>query len=222
MNAVKHPMVIAATGYPLHGDAIRGYLSGFYEVETVGHTLWQDGLAEIDRHLLLSKPVAVIVDDTFPHEPQVVARRVKANLPGCGLIYVDAAPNIFRVLYCLEQGFMAYLFLGDQLGESLKLVVDMARRGERFLSPHILGLYDRYTMYRGLFTDMPRALSSTFKLMGEGLSVQQIVGRTGLRPEIIYRRQYRLRQHFGVENNEALLEVIQGMFEDKVAAPAKP
>ncbi|GIK64332.1 MAG: hypothetical protein BroJett018_21260 [Chloroflexota bacterium] len=222
MNFVKHPHVIAATGYPLHGDAIRAYLSGFYEVETVGHNLWQDGLAEIDRQVQLAKPAAVIVDDTFPYEPQIVARRIKSKLPACGLIYVDANPNIFRVLHCLEEGFVAYLFLGDQLGESLKLVVDMARRGERFLSPHVLGLYERYTLYRGLFTGLPNALLTILKLMGEGLSVQQMVVRTGLRPEVIYRRQYRLRQHFGVENNEALLEVIQGMFDDKAAALAKP
>ncbi|MCQ3932661.1 MAG: hypothetical protein DPW16_19605 [Chloroflexi bacterium] len=222
MGTFKHPLVIAATGYPLHGDAIRVYLRGFYEVETVGHTIWQDGLAELDRQMLLTKPVAIIVDDTFPYPPQEVAQRVKTKLPACGLIYVDASPNIFRVLHCLEQGFVAYLFLGDQLAESLKLVVDMARRGERFLSPHVLGQYERYTMYRGLFTSLPKALLTIFKLMGEGLSVQQIVGRTGLRPEVIYRRQYRLRQHFGVESNEALLEVIQGVFEDTATALAKP
>ena len=28
----KHPLVICATGYPLHGDAFANYLTGFYEV----------------------------------------------------------------------------------------------------------------------------------------------------------------------------------------------
>lgn len=214
MNAVKHPLVIAATGYPLHGDAIRGYLSGFYEVETVGHTLWQDGLAEIDRHLLLSKPVAVIVDDTFPHDPTLVARRVKTKQPTLGLIYVDTNPNIFKVLHYLEQGYTAYLYLGDELSDTLKLVVDKARRGERHLSKTVRGLYERYTMYRGLFNDLPEALESILRLMGEGLSVQQMVIRTGLRPEIIYRRQYRLRQHFGIESNEELLEMLQNVFDE--------
>lgn len=135
MNASQHPLVIAATDYPLHGDAFRTYLSGFYRVETVGHSIWSDGLAEIERYLSHEKPAAVLVDNTFPHEPHVVVRCVKSKQVGCGLIYIDTAPNIFRVLRCLELGFSAYLFLGDQLSDSLKLVIDMARRGERFLSP---------------------------------------------------------------------------------------
>ena len=74
------------------------------------------------------------------------------------------------------------------------------------------------TLYRGLFTSLPQALLTIFKMMGEGLSVQQIVSRTGLRAEIVYRRQYRLRVHFGVETNEELLEVIHGMFDTRVTA----
>jgi len=73
-------------------------------------------------------------------------------------------------------------------------------------------LYDRYVCYRGLFTTLPKALASTFKMMGEGLSIQEIVERTGLRAEIIYRRQYRLRQHFGVETNQELVDLIQQMY----------
>jgi hypothetical protein len=52
--------------------------------------------------------------------------------------------------------------------------------------------------------------------MGEGLSVQEIVARTGLRSEIIYRRQYRLRQHFGVDSNEELINVIRRMFDERL------
>lgn len=51
---------------------------------------------------------------------------------------------------------------------------------------------------------------------------QEKVVQTGLRPPIIYLQQYRLRQHFGVESSEALLEVIQGVFEDTATALAKP
>ncbi|NJL54353.1 hypothetical protein HC928_03580 [bacterium] len=73
---------------------------------------------------------------------------------------------------------------------------------------------------RGLFISLPDALSFPFKLMGEGLSVQQIVDRTGLRPEVVYRRQYRLRQHFGVESNEELIQLIQEMYGEPAVAGA--
>jgi hypothetical protein len=98
--------------------------------------------------------------------------------------------------------------------------VDHARRGERFLSQTVKGLYERYVMYRGLFISLPEALAFTFKLMGEGLSVGQIVERTGLRPEVVYRRQYRLRQHFGVDTNDELIELIQEMYVEPTVATA--
>jgi hypothetical protein len=222
---LKQPLVICATGYPLHGDAMSGYLSGFYEVTSVGHSLWQDGLKELHTLLASGRPVAVIVDDTFPHEPGLVAQRITATRSrngeqsGLGLIYVDAQPNIFRVLRCLDQGYHGYLFIGDDLSASLKSVIDRTRHGERCLSTTVRGLYERYTLYQGLFSTLSDALMSTFKMMGEGLTVQQMVARSGLRPSVIYRRQFRLRQHFGVASNEQLLELIQGMFDDQVAAP---
>ena len=228
MASMKHmqPLVICATGYPLHGDAMSGYLSGFYEVVSVGHSLWQDGLKGLHTLLTSGRPVAVIVDDTFPHEPGLVAQRIHAALsrngdqPSVGLIYVDAQPNIFRVLRCLDQGYHGYLFIGDDLSASLKSVVDRTRHGERCLSSTVRGLYERYTMYQGLFSTLSDALMSTFKMMGEGLTVQQMVARSGLRPSVIYRRQFRLRQHFGVASNEQLLELIQGMFDDQTVMSA--
>jgi hypothetical protein len=50
------------------------------------------------------------------------------------------------------------------------------------------------------------------------LSVQQIVERTGLRPEVVYRRQYRLRRHFGVETNEDLVDLIREMYAEPALA----
>lgn len=216
--AVKHPLVIYATGYPMHGDAVQTYLNGFYEVITIGHSIWHDGLKEIDRYIRMGNVVAVIVDDTFPHDPVRVANRVKQYQPTMGLIFIADELNIFKVLRCLDTGYRAYLYLGDYLADSLKQVVDHARRGERFLSQTVLGLYERYTLYRGLFISLPEALAFTFKLMGEGLSVQQIVERTGLRPEVVYRRQYRLRQYFGVETNEELVALIREMYAEPVSA----
>ena len=216
--AMKRPLVIYATGYPMHGDAVRTYLSGFYEVVTIGHSIWHDGLREIDQQLKLGTVTAVIVDDTFPHDPVRVANRVKQYQPTLGLIFIADELNIFKILRCLDTGYRAYLYLGDHLADSLKQVVDHARRGERFLSQTVLGLYERYTLYRGLFISLPEALAFTFKLMGEGLSVQQIVERTGLRPEVVYRRQYRLRQHFGVETNEELVDLIREMYSEPTVA----
>lgn len=215
---IQRPLVICATGAPLHSDAVRSYLNGFYELISVGHSVWRDGLQEIDQHLTTRKILAIIVDDTFPHDPVLVAERVKTKQPTMGLIFMTDKLNIFKVLRCLEAGYVAYLYLGDPLADTLKQVVERARRGERFLSQTVLGMYERYTCYRGLFISLPEALASTFKLMGEGLTIQQIVDRTGLRPEVVYRRQYRLRQHFGVESNEELVEIIRSVYAEPAVA----
>jgi len=208
----QFPVVICATGYPLHADAIRTYLRGFYGVDIVQHHNWQDGIARIQHLANTQRVVALIVDDTFPRDAIQLARWMQEHHPHIGLIYIAHELNIFRVLRALEVGFLGYLYLGDTLAERLKQVIDHTRRGERFLSQTVMQLYDRYVCYRGLFTTLPKALASTFKMMGEGLSIQEIVERTGLRAEIIYRRQYRLRQHFGVETNQELVDLIQQMY----------
>ena len=74
-------------------------------------------------------------------------------------------------------------------------------------------------MYRGVFVNLSDRLQEVFKMMGEGLTTQQICERTGLRHKAVYRRQYRLRQHFGVENNEELLNIIHIVYEDKTTQP---
>lgn len=71
-----------------------------------------------------------------------------------------------------------------------------------------------------MFISLPEALASSFKLMGDELSIQQIVARTGLRPQVVYRRQYRLRQHFGVESNAELVEIIHSVYAEPAVAGA--
>ncbi len=180
MNAVQ-PTVICATGAPMLGDAIRAYLKGFYAIVTVSPGGGQNGLKALDQALAERRVDVVIVDESFPHDPVRVANRAKAHQPKVGLIYIAHDLNIFKVLRCLDGGYVAYLYLGDPLADSLKQVADNARRGQRYLSPTIKSLHERYTMYRGLFMSLPEALAFTFKLMGEGLSAPDIVRRIGLK-----------------------------------------
>ena len=53
-----HPKVIVLAGYPLLGDAFRGYLKGFYSVETIAHDVWHDGLAALKKSLQTAPPTA--------------------------------------------------------------------------------------------------------------------------------------------------------------------
>src|SRR5688572_5746259 len=92
VNNMKQPVVLVATGYPLHSDGFRSYLHGFYAIEMVGSNLARLGLSELEAALVRTQAVAIIVDDTFPHDIQPVARCVQATRSTCGLIYVDAKP----------------------------------------------------------------------------------------------------------------------------------
>lgn len=203
------PAVMAATDYPLHGDGFRAYLRGFYEVEIL-HCL-----SGLEAAITRLKPVAVIVDSTFDAEPQLALQRIKMRLPACGFVYVDAVPHILKVLACLEHGFSAYLHISDCRMESLRLAVDLARQQQRYLSPGILALYEHYNSYRGLFNHLPAGLTLILKLMVDGLTISQMATRTGLSHAVIYRRQYRLRLHFGVETNADLLKMMHGLVEDQ-------
>jgi len=207
------PHILVATGYPLHGDAFRAYLHGYYGVHPIQHHDWNPGLGALQRELGANCPAALVVDDTFPYPIAELAACVRALQPNLGMIYLDANPNIFRVLHGLECGVLAYLYLGDELAESLRTVVDAVRRRERYLSPSIRGLYERYTLYRGVFEKLPPRLKETFKLMGEGLTAPQIRARLGIKMSVVYRRQYRLRKYFGVETNEELVEILRGMYQ---------
>ncbi len=200
---MKPPVVLVATGYPLHSDGFRSYLSGFYQVERVSH-----GLPALNEMLLRTGAGVVIADDTFPAGMADLADGVKSVSPTCGLMYVDARPNLFRVVHALEVGFTAYLYPGDALSGTLRLAVDLTWQRERFLSPTIGQLYEHYSHYRALYTALPAGLQAIFTLMGAGLTVDQIAARTGLSRSVIYRRQYRLRQHFGVDSNEEVIGVL--------------
>lgn len=212
----QSPIVLVATGYPLHGDALRSYLQGFYQVEIIQHTAWNPGLPALQRSLIQQHPIAILVDATFPYTAVMVANCVREQQPKVGLIYLDAEPNIFRVLHSLESGFLAYLSLNDELSTSFRVVVEAVRRGERYLSPSILSLYERYILYRGVFAKLPQRLETTFKLMGEGLSAAEIQARLNIPMTVVYRRQYRLRKYFGVETNADLLDIVRGMFAELI------
>jgi DNA-binding NarL/FixJ family response regulator len=208
--------VLVATSYPLHGDAFRSYLHGFYTVTTIQHTDWNLGLYTLRHELSTARPAAVVVDNTFPCSAAEVVGCVNELHSGVGMIFLDTTPNIFRVLHYLEHGFRAYLYLGDELSNNLRMVVDNVRHGERYLSPSILGLYERYSLYRGVYSKLTPRLYETFKLMGEGLSPLDIQQRLGIDMSVVYRRQYRLRKYFGVDTNEELLEMIREVFEQPV------
>lgn len=207
----QFPLVLVATGYPLHGDALRSYLQDF-RVQVIQHTAWNPGLPALQRALTQPLPVALLIDATFPYNPVNIAAAVQEQSARIGLIYLDDAPNIFRVLHSLENGFLGYLSLNDDLTASVRAAVEAVRRGERFLSPSILGLYERYRLYRGVFASLPRRLEITFKLMAEGLSAAEIQARLRISMSVVYRRQYRLRKYFGVETNDELLDIICTMF----------
>jgi DNA-binding NarL/FixJ family response regulator len=215
MNDKCGRTVLVASEYPCFADAVRGYLTGHYEVVTMEYATRYDGMSQLERYLTQKKPSALIVDSSFPYDPQIIADCVKTLLPTCGLIYVEGKLSVFNLLYCLEHGFVGYLFAGDLRADSLKTVVDKVRSGEPVFSPTVANIYDRFAPYRGLLKELPKRLALIFKLMSEGLGVQQIASRTGLPPQIIYRRQYRLRQYFGVTSNEELVQLVQGLFDLK-------
>lgn len=220
-RAISSPVVFVATGYPLHGDALRSYLQGVYRVQIIHHTAWNPGLPALQRELRQQCPVAILIDATFPYSPMSIAACVHEQQAQAGLVYLDDAPNIFRVLHYLEVGFLAYLCLNDELAISMRSAVEAVRRGERFLSPSILGLYERYSLYRGVFAQLSRRLEVTFKLMGEGLSASEIQARLNIPMTVVYRRQYRLRKYFGVDTNADLLEMTRSMFAEMPLIEAK-
>jgi DNA-binding NarL/FixJ family response regulator len=213
MNA-QNAEIFVATSYPILADAFRSYLRGHYEVRTIHHSAWCDGLFALERALSDLRPTAIVVDDTFPFGAEDIAGCVANQHADIGLIFLDANPNIFRVLHYQKTGFQAYLYLGDELSSRLRGVVDAVRRGERFLSPSIHGLYERYMLFQGVFGRLSPKLEETFKLMGEGLSAGEIQQRLDIDISVVYRRQYRLRKYFGVEGNRELLEIIRLMYED--------
>ena len=207
-----HPTVIAATGYPLYADAYRLYLKHFYDVTLVTPRPDGNGLSQIGKVISRTKTAAVILDLTFGVDAPALAAFVRKHDSGIPLLYVDEQPNIFRVLHYLELGVSGYLFPGDRLDGSLRSFVDRARRGERVLSPAVEGLYANYEMYRGLFNGMPESLEGILRLMAEGLGIDAICARTGLKKSIVYRRQFRLRERFGAVSNGELAEMIRAVF----------
>ena len=152
MNA-QNAEVFVATSYPILGDTFRSYLRGHYEVRTIHHSAWCDGLYGLERALSEVRPAAIVVDDTFPFDAEAITECVTSHHADVGLIFMDANPNIFRVLHYQKTGFQTYLYLGDELSGRLRGVVDAVRRGERFLSPSIHGLYERY---RGISAGLRR------------------------------------------------------------------
>jgi DNA-binding NarL/FixJ family response regulator len=206
------PRVVCVTDNSAVLLASQTVLRGSYQVIPVRHDARQHGVTSIVRHLDRQRTVGVIVDSGLPHDPVLLAERAQAIHPTLGLIFVCDDLNIFKVLRCLKAGYRGYLYVRDPLDIHLKAAVDHTRRAERYLSPTIRGLYARYTSYKGLFTNLTPVLMETFKLMGEGLDAQDMMARTGLRSQVVYRRQYRLRQHFGVASNRELEAIIREMF----------
>ena len=215
----QHSPLLMITGKPLHADAIQSYLQGFYTIKVILQHARRDDVRVLDRYLARHDLVAVLVDDTVRDDPLQIAAMVHEYCPQLGLIYLDATPNLFRVQAYLAGGYRGYLDARDALADLLRGLVDRVRHGERVVSPSIRLLYRQTDAYLHMVAGLTETLRSILRLMGEGLTNAQIMQRTGLDATVLYRRQYRLRQHFGVETNAELVDLVHGTLSE-VKTPA--
>lgn len=204
------PTVVLATGYPLHADAARSYLAGYYSIEVVQPNPWET-TSPIYELLEDIKVTAILVDAGFDVDLLKLIAKARALRSTVGFIYLDFELNLFRLQALLEMGFQSYIYLGDPIGESLRTAVSTVTRGERYFSASVMTMYNRYTKIQKSFGELPAALATTFRMMGQGLSPQEIADVLNVRRQLVHRWQYRLRRHFGVPTNEVLMaELIEG------------
>jgi DNA-binding NarL/FixJ family response regulator len=137
---MRSTTVVLIDDHDMLRAGVRDFLTGLAEYEVVGEaSTARAGLQIVDAR----KPDIVLVDIALPGMDGIVAtREILRRTPRSRVVVLSAHKQIQDVVDALAAGATGYVLKADP-PDTLKLAMDRARRGTRYLAPTIAGLLDR-------------------------------------------------------------------------------
>ncbi|MBV8658560.1 MAG: response regulator transcription factor [Burkholderiales bacterium] len=202
--------VILADDHHLVRAGIRSLMADMQQFDVVAEAENGDDLIEQTVEL---KPDLVLVDISMPGRSGLEVLRDLRQLPEPPhvlILSMHFTPEY--VLDALSAGAVGYLLKGAQFGE-LEIALSAAARGERYLSPGVLGTLidttlDRVGVSRLVSTNAvaltPRQLE-ILTLIASGMATKEIAYRLGLSTKTIETHRTRVMERLGIRDVAGLV-----------------
>jgi len=159
------------------------------------------------RELPRVRPDLLLLDDRIDPEWGLVAmlQQLQNILPEMAIILLGGHSDGMMVRALLGLGVRGYLCKRDMVADLLVPAIQSVKRGKVYLSPtanadHTSTLMDRRRRWK-----LNAEAITVLQLLAEGYSVGKVAMRLQLPRDRVYWMRAKLRRHFGVENNEALI-----------------
>jgi len=162
---------------------------------------------ELLKGLTKAAADVVIVSDRIDPECGTLSliAQVQAVAPKSKLVLLGGQMDGLIVQEMFARGIHAYLYRSDPLSQSLMLAIRAVCHGKPFLSEtasaeHMLAVQAGRQRWK-----LDSEALTILRLLAEGNHTSAIARKMGLKIGRVYWVRHKLRQRFGVENNEAMI-----------------
>jgi two-component system response regulator NreC len=200
--------ILICDDHTLFVEGIKAILRNEPSLEVVGEA--RDGRQAVEKVKEL-KPDVILMDVSMPDLNGFDAtRRVKEVDESVKVLMLTMHDEEELVARCLEAGAVGYL-IKDAPASQLIYAIDMVQRGEKYLSPAVLG-----KVVSGYVKNSRRPQTSydrlsprereVLKLLAEGLSVKEIAAKLNLSVKTVDVHKYNLMRKIDVHDRAELIK----------------
>jgi two-component system, NarL family, response regulator NreC len=204
----KNIRVLICDDHTLFREGIKSLLRNEDSVEVVGEAT--DGRQAVDRTAALH-PNVVLMDISMPDLSGFEAtRRLREADESVKVLILTMHDDEELVARCLEAGAAGYI-MKDAPASQLIFAIQAVYRGERYLSPGVLGKvvtgYVRNSQRpRTSYDRLSGREREILKLLAEGLSVKEIAALLNLSVKTVDVHKYNLMRKIDVHDRTELIK----------------
>lgn len=183
--ALLKPSVLIADDHPLVTEAIRSLLADDFEVVDVV----TDGTALLERAVAL-RPDVILLDGAMPPDDGfAAARRLKAAIPDCRMIFVTMLSEPTHISEAFRAGAKGYVLKQSAAADLVKAIRSVLRN-ERYLSPGISlevreAVEYPWTKPGGFTGQLTERQKDILRLLAQGHTTKAIAERLDISPKTV-------------------------------------
>jgi two-component system, NarL family, response regulator NreC len=199
--------VLICDDHTLFCEGIKAILRSEASIEVVGEA--RDGRQAVERVKELH-PDVVLMDVSMPDLSGFEAtRRVHEVDPGVKVLMLTMHDEEELVARCLEAGAAGYI-IKDAPASQLVYAIDLAMKGERYLSPVVLkkvvaGYVKNSQRPQTSYDRLSGREREILKMLAEGLTVKEIATRLNLSVKTVDVHKYNLMRKIDVHDRAELI-----------------
>jgi DNA-binding NarL/FixJ family response regulator len=194
------PRVLIAEDHELFSQGLQAMLAGHCEVVgAVG-----DG-AEVVASAKRLRPDVLLLDLSLPNRTGLdILRELRTVLPFVRVVVVTMHVDRVIVESALRAGAVGFVPKNAEV-EELREAIEAAHAGRRYVSPSLPRMTWGEGGERMGFASLTARQQDIVRMVGRGLSTEQIAAELGLSEYTVHYHRKRIRQRLGLENDFEML-----------------